>query len=733
MAKYKGIVTTNAGLELLAKACSGGSVKFTAVKTGDGAYDGTEDLSGITALKNEKQSFGVSGIARTGNQVKVRSVLSNEGLTTGYNITEVGLFATDPDTGSEKLYAIIVAETGLEDYLPPYADSPSSITMEFYLTLTETENAVTFTADIVEGTYASAEDFQNHISSEGHITAEERSDWNAKAEKNHSHTAEDIGLGNVPNVSTNDQTPTYTVPDSLEDLSSGEKLSKAFGKIAKAVSDLISHISNKSNPHEVTKAQVGLGSVPNVSTNNQTPTYTPSDTDSELVSGEKLTTAFGKIAKAVSSLISHLGNEANPHKVTKSQVGLGNVDNTADKDKVVKKAGDADKLGGQPSSYFAPLADLANYVKSDGSNAWVSSVNDLNVFYTGITVVRYCENVPNDNWWLVISGGEGGTTVQTAYHLHGIETPKQRYCAGGSWSEWFDLNKDYLLLSDITTGGKRFDVVPKVGTDGVLPVGRIIDFHEASDGAQMARLYSNNKKLIYSDGATEGELLHTGNMAEYVLPKSSNRIGAINFNDTDLLNIEIDNSTHTIPIGVKAEELLTNQNYYLRALALNGGSDTINQVSDLNNFRSGIGLFGATIANNPFGDWCLVITGGTVGTITQIAFSLYNEHSAKVRYCGANVWYDWEDLNTGCLPKSGGTIESDLYYPLTIHNTVNGHCLFRYKANDEIQGSLGFAGINVPIFQSVSGNNHTLHHDGNSAKIWTEASTPPDTSYVHIY
>lgn len=32
----------------------------------------------------------------------------------------------------------------------------------------------------------------------------------------------------------------------------------------------------------------------------------------------------------------HIGNKSNPHGVTKSQVGLGNVDNTADSSKVVK-------------------------------------------------------------------------------------------------------------------------------------------------------------------------------------------------------------------------------------------------------------------------------------------------------------------------------------------------------------------------------------------------------------
>lgn len=108
-----------------------------------------------------------------------------------------------------------------------------------------------------------------------------------------------------------------------------------------ATTNLSSHTGNTSNPHSVTKAQVGLGNVPNVTTNNQTPTYTVASSNAELKSGETMTTAFGKIAKAVSSLIAHLSNTSNPHSVTKSQVGLGNVDNTADANKTVKAAGTA--------------------------------------------------------------------------------------------------------------------------------------------------------------------------------------------------------------------------------------------------------------------------------------------------------------------------------------------------------------------------------------------------------
>ena len=67
----------------------------------------------------------------------------------------------------------------------------------------------------------------------------------------------------MPNVTTNNQTPTYTLPQSLSALVSGESLSLALGKLAKAVQGLQEHLANRSNPHSVTKSQVGLGNVTN--------------------------------------------------------------------------------------------------------------------------------------------------------------------------------------------------------------------------------------------------------------------------------------------------------------------------------------------------------------------------------------------------------------------------------------------------------------------------------------
>lgn len=104
------------------------------------------------------------------------------------------------------------------------------------------------------------------------------------------------------------------------------------------IQKMIRHLTDFMNPHKVNKEQVGLGNVPNVITNDQTPTYEEAEEFENISSGEKLSIAFGKIQKAISSLLGHINNFDNPHKTTKSQIQLGNVDNTSDVDKPVSTA-----------------------------------------------------------------------------------------------------------------------------------------------------------------------------------------------------------------------------------------------------------------------------------------------------------------------------------------------------------------------------------------------------------
>ena len=63
------------------------------------------------------------------------------------------------------------------------------------------------------------------------------------------------------------------------------------------------------NPHGVTKSDVGLGNVPNVTTDNQTPSFTQASTLANITSKEKLSVMLGKIAKAIADFITHKGDK----------------------------------------------------------------------------------------------------------------------------------------------------------------------------------------------------------------------------------------------------------------------------------------------------------------------------------------------------------------------------------------------------------------------------------------
>lgn len=88
--------------------------------------------------------------------------------------------------------------------------------------------------------------------------------------------------------------------------------------------DLTSHTGNTSNPHSVTKTQVGLPNVDNTSDADK-PVSTATQTALDLKADD-------------ADLTSHTGSTSNPHSVTATQVGLGNCDNTSDADKPVSTA-----------------------------------------------------------------------------------------------------------------------------------------------------------------------------------------------------------------------------------------------------------------------------------------------------------------------------------------------------------------------------------------------------------
>ena len=88
------------------------------------------------------------------------------------------------------------------------------------------------------------------------------------------------------------------------------------------VNNLSSHISNKVNPHEVTKVQLDLDNVDNVSDINKPVSIAQAEA----------------IAVVQTNLNNHKADVNNPHGVTKVQIGLSEVNNTSDINKPVSAA-----------------------------------------------------------------------------------------------------------------------------------------------------------------------------------------------------------------------------------------------------------------------------------------------------------------------------------------------------------------------------------------------------------
>ena len=81
--------------------------------------------------------------------------------------------------------------------------------------------------------------------------------------------------------------------------------------------NLNAHIGNTSNPHKVTKAQVGLGNVQNLA---------PADMPVSTAQAASIANAKAAGTKAQTDLNTHANRKDNPHNVTRAQLGLATTD-----------------------------------------------------------------------------------------------------------------------------------------------------------------------------------------------------------------------------------------------------------------------------------------------------------------------------------------------------------------------------------------------------------------------
>lgn len=167
------------------------------------------------------------------------------------------------------------------------------------------------------------------------------------------------------------------VVDQLEDITDAINQKTAGG--------MADHVNAKNNPHEVTKDQVGLGLVDNF------PTAAPAEATGGTANNRFMTPLRTKQlidATATAALNNHMGDTTNPHGVTKTQVGLGNVQNYA-----VPTQAEAE-AGASNARYMTPLR-TREAIEAIVGVAFNAHVNNLNNPH-GVTKAQVgLGNVPN--------------------------------------------------------------------------------------------------------------------------------------------------------------------------------------------------------------------------------------------------------------------------------------------------------------------------------------------------
>lgn len=283
--EWNNYCVTNAGVEVLKKAIGGKKVTITAAKSGTDTVPESE-LKEQSVLSGTMRNATIANATNQPEGYRVTLRVTNTGVKSSYIFKQLGLFATAEDE-PEVLFAILQSENGE--------------------TVPDESELYTYDVSLI------------------------------------------IAISDTSNITVNVDKTSYVTEEELD-----------------------GHKTDKSNPHSVTKAQVGLGNVPNVSTNDQTPIYTVPTANAGLVSGEKLGTAFGKIARAVASLIAHIANKSNPHSITKAQVGLANADNTSDVNKPISSATQTALNGKSDKAHkhkTADISDMPTALPADGGDA----------------------------------------------------------------------------------------------------------------------------------------------------------------------------------------------------------------------------------------------------------------------------------------------------------------------------------------------------------------------------
>jgi len=148
MADFRGTILTQKGRNLLAKAQAGTTLTFTKIKLGDGLWPSDTDPTQLNDLVSPKLNLPIQEIRVAGDgTVRLRFVLTNTGLSQGFFMREIGIYAQDPDIG-EILYAVAYAGDRA-DFIPADGITKVENVIDIYTVIANAQNVTAVISDTV--------------------------------------------------------------------------------------------------------------------------------------------------------------------------------------------------------------------------------------------------------------------------------------------------------------------------------------------------------------------------------------------------------------------------------------------------------------------------------------------------------------------------------------------------------------------------------------------------------
>ena len=217
-------------------ALSGTSTNAVQNKVVKGALDGKANTGDIPTVNNNTITIQLNGttiesftLNQSSNEtINIQVTKSDVGLNNVGNFKAVSTVADQGLTSTEKSNARANIGAGTSNFDGAYSSLSGKPPLGTASAKDIPSSGNASTSQVVMGNDTRLSDSR---------PASDVSSW-AKASTKPTYTASEVGLGNVPNVSTNDQTPTFTEASTRANIASGEKLSVILGKIKKFFTDL---------------------------------------------------------------------------------------------------------------------------------------------------------------------------------------------------------------------------------------------------------------------------------------------------------------------------------------------------------------------------------------------------------------------------------------------------------------------------------------------------------------